>query len=415
MALRLSFSGAGLRFTLQEGLTSVRPGDLAADTPEEKAAFRTRLEVGTGGTGLNQAEVDARVQARVKSYAGVGGRQITLDDQISSVGNAVRGAVVAASVETTDDALTMQSSGGQSVTIEKTDLAIDTVSQEEAEAGTLNFARTFTPERVKQAIVALSATTQARVQELLGPYTISVTVSSGQLHIIRRDADGNEVTDTETLSGGSGATQAHTDDQIRNLAGALVAQTLPFTYNPTTHTLTYTQPLPADGSLTLAKLDQTAQDLINSKIASAMVEAAARVGAITDAQAQQFREKIGAASAASRASNPLEYEELLGQVNGPQSATTQWHKTGIRITASIDTITIVDEDGKVLVNTATNTRTSVRVSDILAQATVQDQQAASADGLRVVVRFPSNPSYSKGFDARLAAEAAPIFSLNCCA
>ena len=71
-------------------------------------------------------------------------------------------------------------------------------------------------------------------------------------------------------------TQAHTDDQIRNLAGALISATLPFTYDASSHTLTYTQPLPADNSLTMAMLTNALQETIEAKIDSSAVEAAAK-------------------------------------------------------------------------------------------------------------------------------------------
>ena len=395
MALR--FENRILRFSVRESRGRIRPADVDADTPTKKAAWRTLFGIGVGGGGLNQTEVDARVMALVKGYARERGRGITTDDLDTALRNTVNDAVAAGSVETTDDALTMESGGGTSVTIDKADLALGTVTQQAAEAGTSDIRASWTPQRIKQAIDALVTQQLVRglidsafVQGLQGQVVTDTTGSAGQLHVSKRDADGNETVSTITLGDGAGATQAHTDVQITNLAGALVASVMPFTYDPATQTLTYTQPDVVDGSVTSQKSAAEVLALINSKIAEDAVEEAAQVGAITDPVAQAFREKIGAAAAASHQANPLDYETQIGTFDAPQSATTQWYVTPIVLPDSADSLLLTDGDGRVLVNVATNTRTTVSVADILAQTEVNQGQRATADGLRIVVRFPNN-------------------------
>ena len=387
MALR--FENRILRFSVRDSRGKIRPADVDADTPEKKSAFRTLFGIGMGGTGLNQGEVDARVTALVKGYARAGQRGIIKDDLDTPLIREINNAVAIGSVETTDDALTMESSGGGAVTIDKTDLAVATASRREAEGGTGTEVRSFTPQLIQQAIAAL--VTQSIVVGAIGENVTRITGMAGQLHVMQQDEHGNRTTETITLGAGAGGTQAHSDDQIRNLAGALLASVMPFTYDPAaTPPLVYTQPAPQADSVARSMLTPALRDIIDAKIDASEVEEAAKTEAITAAVAQAFREKIGAASSASHQSNPLDYEVRLGTFDAPQSATTQWYVTPIVLPDSADSILLTDGSDKVLVDVATNTRTTVKVSDILAQAEVANRQAATADGLRVVVRFPNS-------------------------
>ena len=383
-------SGDDVSVTISDGLEIVTPGDLDASTPEKQAAFRTAIGIGAHPDGtLTQQEVIDLIHNRVKAFVETTGRAITTDDIDSSFRNTLHNAVAAGSVETTDDALTMESSGGIAVTIDKFDLAVATATRGEAEGGTETEIRSFSPQLIQQAIAAL--VTRQIITGAIGQNVISVTVNNGQLIVVAQDENGNQTTTTDTLGDGTGGTQAHTDDQIRNLAGALLATVMPFSYDPNSPTpLVYTQPTPEANTVARSMLTQALRDLIDAKIDANEVEEAAKTDAITEAVAQAFREKIGAASAASHQSNPLDYETRLGTFDAPQSATTQWFVTPIVLPDSADSILLTDGSNKVLVNVATNTRTTVKVSDILAQAEVTNAQAATADGLRVVVRFPTN-------------------------
>ena len=77
----------------------------------------------------------------------------------------INNAVAIGSIQTTDDELEFYTSGGGANTIAKTDLALGTVTQQAAEAGTSEIPASWTPQRVKQAIAGL--VTQQLVQGLL--------------------------------------------------------------------------------------------------------------------------------------------------------------------------------------------------------------------------------------------------------
>ena len=124
--------------------------------------------------------------------------------------------------------------------------------------------RSFSPADVWRA--ARAAVSLVWLAIRMGGWVRSVTSSSGQLHAVQVGADGQVRTQTITLGAGAGGTQAHTDDQIRNLAGALVASTGPFSFDSATGTLMYTQPAPAAGSVGQAALSQALAAVIAAKL-----------------------------------------------------------------------------------------------------------------------------------------------------
>ena len=133
-------------------------------------------------------------------------------------------------------------------------------------------------------IASRASSTLSFLASRLGGYVKSLTSSSDQLHLVQVGSDGTESRTTITLPTGSGATQAHTDDQIRNLAGALLGGLAQFSYDASTQTLTFTQSPPS--GVTFAELAQSLKDRINAKLDSAglagqidtRLEAPARVG-----------------------------------------------------------------------------------------------------------------------------------------
>ena len=133
-------------------------------------------------------------------------------------------------------------------------------------------------------VASRASATLSFLARQLGGFTRSVDSANGQLHLVQVGADGTEARTAITLPTGSGATQAHTDDQIRNLAGALLGSLSQFSYDASTQTLTFTQAAPSD--VTFAELAQSLQDTINAKLDSTglagqidtRIEAPARVG-----------------------------------------------------------------------------------------------------------------------------------------
>ena len=144
-------------------------------------------------------------------------------------------------------------------------------TQAEASAGSSNANRLWSAALLWTA--ARASAGLAFLARTLGGFTRSVSVSGGQLHVVGVDSQGNPVSVSTTISASSGGSQAHTDEQIQNICGALVATLPSFSYDAATQTLTYTVPLPADGSITLQMLATSLQNLIAGKLDTSQVKA----------------------------------------------------------------------------------------------------------------------------------------------
>ena len=144
--------------------------------------------------------------------------------------------------------------------VQAAETSVPTGTQAEASAGSSNANRLWSA-----ALLWTAARASAGLSFLartLGGFTRSVSVSGGQIHVVGVDSQGNPVSVSTTISASSGGSQAHTDEQIQNICGALVATLPSFSYDAATQTLTYSVPLPSDGSITLQMLATSLQNLI---------------------------------------------------------------------------------------------------------------------------------------------------------
>ena len=123
----------------------------------------------------------------------------------------------------------------------------------------------------------------------------SVSAANGQLHVVTVDADGAETTTAVTLGDGAGATQAHTDNQITALAGALISTLPEFGFDAGTRRLTFRPDPPAAGSITEVMLARTLANTLAGKLNAADVLDAAKrsVRTLSAAAAASFRARIG--------------------------------------------------------------------------------------------------------------------------
>ena len=152
----ITVSGDDINVSISDGLEIVESTDLDVSTPAKQAAFRAAIGIGAHPDGtLTTQEVTALIERLIKIYARAGQRSISKDDIDAVFLEELQNGVEFESVQASADALEFTSIGGRAKTIFKRALALGTVTQEAAEAGTSDDPATYTPERIKQALYAL--------------------------------------------------------------------------------------------------------------------------------------------------------------------------------------------------------------------------------------------------------------------
>ena len=212
----------------------------SSNIDEALPAGAPSASAGTVDTAALNAAIATALANDVLPFAKPDGPGVDYDNLASGLQRQVAGSARADSVEVSGNTLTIYDNNGGQHDFDLTPLIT---------SGVAGFAQVSTTQAAARSGFATK----------MGGNIRGVTGANGQIHITGENDQGNTVTNTITLGAGSGGTQAHTDAQIQALCGALVSTIPVLEYDATTNTLTYTKPLPDDGTITLSMLAKVLQ------------------------------------------------------------------------------------------------------------------------------------------------------------